>query len=550
MFQNRYEGRIKQFILDHFIDFVVIDELHKIKQRTPEQETQRRRLLTGLITDTPDDRPKPRVLGMSATPVINNLQEGRSLIELVTGLTHEEIGSQITIQNCMRLYRRFTTLGFRMLPKHQVSRDPKIYPVNATPYLGELLELGKTPHPQKIETVLVKARWSIIRRCLRKKTVVFTEYVMDIVPYLADMIAREGFTVGQFTGEEKLATEGPYKNMLHQFIEGETDVLIASIRTLGTDVDSLQSICNNIIFASLPWTSTDYEQAIGRFDREGFLFNSLDIHIPKTYAILSTGDEWSWCESRLLRIENKRDIARASVDGEVPDTEGQLSPTRATSYWMGWLRRLNDEGLQEIERREIKVPLDEFDVQEQQRRHASYGDFASLNARWNRARSSVTHTRLTENPEEWCYYHTRLLDLEKSWQVNPRLECIRHLEKNLPRGSLVGDFGCGQGQLATALRDLHTVHSLDHVAIRPHVVSCDMAHTPLDDEILDAVVFSLSLMGSNIADYYIRSLSNLKIGRPDHHLASGRAPRQKPVCGRIENIWIRHRRRRTGLQMA
>lgn len=398
-----------------------------------------------------------------------------------------------------------------MLPKHQVYRDPKIYPVNETPCLGELLELGKTPHPQKIEAVLVKARWPIIRRYLRKKTVVFTEYVTDIVPYLADMIEQEGFTVGMYTGDEKLATEARYKNMLHQFIERETDVLIASIRTLGTGVDGLQSVCNNIIFASLPWTSTDYEQAIGRFDREGFCFDSLDIHIPKTYAVLSTGAEWSWCEARLSRIENKRDIARASVDGEIPDTDGGLSATKATEHWMGWLRRLDEEGLQEIERREIKVPLDESDVQERERRYASYGEFASLNARWNRSHSSKTHTRLTETPKEWCYYHTRLLDLEKSWQVNPRLECIRHLEKNLPRGSVVGDFGCGQGQLAAALKGVHTVYSLDHVAIRPDVISCDMARTPLEDEILDVVCFSLSLIGSNISDYISEAYRTLKL---------------------------------------
>ena len=179
---------------------------------------------------------------------------------------------------------------------------------------------------------------------------------------------------------------------------------------------------------------------------------------------------------------------------------------------MGWLERLDRDGLQEIERRKIKVLLDESDGQERERRYASYGDFASLNSRWNRAHSSKTHARLTENPEEWCYYHTKLIDLEKSWQVNPRLECIRHLEKNLPRGSVVGDFGCGQGQLASELRDLHTVHSLDHVAIRPHVVSCDMAHTPLDDEILDAVVFSLSLMGSNLADYISEAYRTLRLG--------------------------------------
>ena len=33
------------------------------------------------------------------------------------------------------------------------------------------------------------------------------------------------------------------------------------------------------------------------------------------------------------------------------------------------------------------------------------------------------------------------------------------------------------------------------------IVACNIAHTPLDDSSLDAVVFSLSLMGSNIHEY-------------------------------------------------
>lgn len=512
MFQDRFEGAIKNFVQSYPLDFVVIDELHQAKQREPEKETQRRRLMTGLITDIPENRPKPRVLGMSATPIINNLQEGKSLIELVTSIRHDEIGGKASVQNCMRLYQRFTTLGFRMIPKHERSREPQIYPVDATPCLGELLELGTHPHPQQVEAVLVKARWPIIQQHLRKKTVVFTEYVKDIVPYLTEMVRQTGFSVGVFTGDEKLATATGYRDMLHQFLEGEIDVLIASIRTLGTGVDGLQYVCSNVIFATLPWTSTDYEQAIGRFDREGFVFEQLDIHIPKTYLILSSGQEWSWCESKLLRLENKRDVARAAVDGEIPDTEGQLTPSKATQYWMGWLKRLADEGLQEIERREIRVPLDESNEVEARRRRSSYGDFATLNARWNKARSSVTHERLTTNPEEWCYYHTRMLEYEKTWQVNPRSECVEHLKENLPKGAVVGDFGCGQGKLAEDLKEIHTVHSFDHIAIRPDIVNCDMAHTPLDDGTLDAAIFSLSLMGSNLADYIKEAYRTLRLG--------------------------------------
>ncbi|MEL6229167.1 MAG: DEAD/DEAH box helicase [Cyanobacteria bacterium J06627_3] len=513
MFQNRYLGLIKNFIQDYAIDFIVVDELHQVKQRDADTESQRRRLLNGLITDVPEDRPKPRVLGMSATPIINNLQEGKSLVELVSSQSQEDIGTKATVPNCMKLYQKFTTMGFRMLPQRQQSRIPRIHPIDATPYLEELFALGHRPHPQQVESILVKARWPIIKQYLRPKTVIFTEYVKDIVSYLIPQIKQTTqFSVGSYTGNDKLATEAGFDDMLDQFMRGKVDILVASIRCLGTGVDGLQFISNNVIFASLPWTNTDYEQAIGRFDREGFVFETLDIHVPKTYALLSNGEEWSWCQSKLNRLENKRDIAKAAVDGEIPDSSDQLTPSKATQYWMGWLRRLSEEGLNEIERREIKVPLDETDITETKRRYASYGDFARLNARWNNAHSSTTHERLRNNPEEWCFYHTRMDELEVNWQVNPREECINHLKINLPAGSVIADFGCGQAKLAEALKEIHTVHSFDHVAINRSIIACDMLSTPLDDDTLDAVVFSLSLMGSNLKDYILEAYRTLKAG--------------------------------------
>ena len=179
---------------------------------------------------------------------------------------------------------------------------------------------------------------------------------------------------------------------------------------------------------------------------------------------------------------------------------------------MGWLKRLSEEGLNEIERKQIRVPLDESSDAEVSHRYASYGDFATLNARWNNSHSSVTYERLSKNSEEWCYYHTRMDEFETSWQVVPRERCVQHLTENLPSGSVIGDFGCGQAKLAEALREVHTVHSFDHVAINRSVVACDMANTPLDDATLDAAVFSLSLMGANIKDYIAEAYRTLKPG--------------------------------------
>ncbi len=512
MFRDSNIGAMKAFMAEHAIDFIVIDELHQVKQRDEANESQRRKLMTALITDLPPLRLKPRVLGMTATPIINNLQEGKSLIELVSGLEHNEIDVKVNVQNCMKVYQKFTTMGFRMMPTYRDDRLAKIHPIDCTPFLDDLLALGHKPHPQAVEAVLVRSRWPKIKQCLRPKTVIFTDYVKDIVDFLRQSVLDAGFTVGLYTGSDKESTELEFKNMLDQFKFGSTEVLIASTRTLATGVDGLQHVCNNVIFATLPWTNTDYEQAIGRFDREGFQFETLEVHVPKTYAVLSDGQEWSWCESKLARIENKKGIARAAVDGEIPDTTQQLTPEKATGYWMGWLKRLSDEGLNEIERKEIKVPLDETNAQVASTRLANYGDFARLNARWNNSHSSATHKRLQENPEEWCYYHTRMQEHEKDWQLVPRQQCIEHLRSNIPKNSLVADFGCGQAQLAEALKGLHTVYSLDHVAINQTVTACDMSDSGLESDSLNAAVFSLSLMGSNVKDYLLEAYRTLMVG--------------------------------------
>ena len=97
------------------------------------------------------------------------------------------------------------------------------------------------------------------------------------------------------------------------------------------------------IFFQLPWTSTEFEQAVGRLDRDGTEFDSIDVFLPITDINLPNGEQWSWCRSKLDRINSKRDIAKAAVDGEVPDAASMISPSEASKYWVNWLERLNKE---------------------------------------------------------------------------------------------------------------------------------------------------------------------------------------------------------------
>ena len=108
-------------------------------------------------------------------------------------------------------------------------------------------------------------------------------------------------------------------------------------------MDGLQATCNRAIFFQLPWTSTEFEQAVGRLDRDGTEFDSIDVFLPITDINLPNGELWSWCRSKLDRINSKRDIAKAAVDGEVPDAASMISPSEASKYWVNWLERLNKE---------------------------------------------------------------------------------------------------------------------------------------------------------------------------------------------------------------
>ena len=96
-------------------------------------------------------------------------------------------------------------------------------------------------------------------------------------------------------------------------------------------------------------------------------------------------------------------------------------------------------------------------------------------------------------------YHTDLDQIRTDWTVDPLKEATNFLSAST--GLVVGDFGCGQAQLAKALDGRHVVHSFDHIAINEGVIACDCAErVPLDDGLLDFAVFSLSLMGRNWAD--------------------------------------------------
>jgi hypothetical protein len=490
--------RVRALVEREVIDFVIVDEIHYAKQRTVEDISRRRQMVAALTSLAGERNPDLHVLGMSATPVINNLQEGKSMVELVSGVAHDELDTRPTVPNCMRLHQRLVTLGIRWMPAYDLGYEQREIEVDCGAFIDEIRALGQSGTPLALEQVLTRARLPVIREHIQPKTLIYTHYVQGIDRLLRDALVEDGWNVGFYTGEDKSGLVG--------FLEGDVDVLIGS-SAIGTGVDGLQRVCNRLIVNVLPWTAAEFEQLKGRIYRQGQAQAAVTMVLPLTYAEVG-GQRWSWCESKMQRLRFKKSIADAAVDGVVP--EGHLrTPAQAYQDVMAWLERLDAGEVEVISRPKIVVPLPETDPADVKRRRRRYGDFSTMNHRWNQGRSDATHQRLQANPEEWAQYHTLYREARKDWAVVPYEEMIRWCEKR--SGYVIGDFGCGEAKLAEAVSDRHTVHSFDHVAVNDDVVACDMAHVPLDDETLDVAIFSLSLMGANFTDYLREAHRTLKL---------------------------------------
>ncbi|HVV81906.1 MAG TPA: helicase-related protein [Kofleriaceae bacterium] len=490
--QKDSEENLVAFLDTHVIDFVVIDEIHYAKQREAGTlMSKRKRLVQGLVLEAGKKNSDLCVLGMSGTPVINTLQEGKSLVEMITGHRHDDLETAATVQNCMRLYQRLVTLGTRWRPDYKIQLEVRKEEIDCRGELDRIRALGRGTVLQ-LEQVLTEVRLEVIQANIApgEKVLVYTHYVDGIVGPLRDALVGRGLRVGMLTGETD-------DEDLTRFLDkdGDVDVLIASSR-VGTGVNGLQYVCNKLIINALPWTNAEYEQLVGRLWRQGSRFTRVDVVIPVTFAMVN-GQRWSYCESKLHRLEYKKSIADAAVDGVVP--EGNLrTPAQAQQDIMDWLARIEAGNVNEVARPVIKIPLsgEPADVE---RRVARYGDFSRMNNRWYASTSAKTHERLAAAHEEWAHYHTMYRQLRESWPVVPFKEEIRWLSER--DGLVVGDFGCGEALIAGAVSSRHTVHSFDHVAIDSRVIACDIAHVPLEDETLDLAIFSLALMGANFTDY-------------------------------------------------
>jgi superfamily II DNA or RNA helicase len=477
---------VERLLSDHRIDLIVLDEIHSAKSRNT-IESKRRQLLNYLITEAGKKNEDLIVLGMSATPVVNSLDEAASLLEMITSRDYSDLETQATIANALGMHQQLILNGVRYRPDYKMELYEETVEIRADNVTERILNLRKGD-VLGLENILLESKLPVILDLAMPGTIVFSNFVEGIFDVVSNALQTKGLRVARFSGEDKSGLE--------EFKSGRADVLVGSA-ALGTGVDGLQYICNRLVILTLPWTSAGYEQLLGRIYRQGSRFDRIEVFIPQV-VLNHEGQEWSWDKQRLGRIKYKKTLADAAVDGFVP--EGKLVSrdkmfAEARKVLESWISAL--EGGQELkstERSNLRVPLPPDTLANTLRR---YGDFSQMNARIGASNSETTNTRFTQNSEEWYHYHSLYREARKSWPEVPYIRIAEGLAKR--PDWVVADFGCGEGLLSKTIPN--KVYNFDHIAIDETVTAGDMRKTNLDSDSVDVAVFSLSLMGVNWKDY-------------------------------------------------
>ena len=342
-FQNGdAESYIKE-ILRLEPQFMIVDEIHKMKGGNKEESKRRRAINRILHSHIFQDNDR-YVLGMTATPLKNRISEFKSVIESITGKKHKELDLESTIENACLAHTKVPLNAVRCKGKLAVPFTTHAIKINGKSIATQLSELP-TSHPYNFSEALLPLKLRGLRQILRTGTVIYTHFVDNIVHKLIKEVEKADLTVGVYTGQVE---EDIRLSALEQFKAGKIDVLIGS-SAIGTGVDGLQKVADNLIFITPPYTHAEYEQVRGRVVRQGSNASHVDIyHLQVEIEDQEEGFYWSWDSSMYDLIKYKRDLSDAVLDGVVSlkdDATAEQLTKQSKKSLEQWIERIQSKSL-------------------------------------------------------------------------------------------------------------------------------------------------------------------------------------------------------------
>ena len=482
----------------NIIDFICFDEVH----RTKNNESSTNQNLTNLRIFANKKNKDLKVLGMTATPLINNLGEVRNLLELITGTSFSEIikDNKCTINNIHNAYKYLMLYGFRYVPDYNITcKEEKIKIISDS--LTEQLVNFNNSDVNDIEGLFIHCKYNNIKQYITNRTIIYTQFIKKLIPNIKKELKNDGITFREYTGE---IDSEERDRIITDFGEHKFDVILAS-SPITTGVDGLQKYCDNIIILSLPWTNAEYTQLIGRVNRQGSNFKQVNIIIPQVFIELNDGKMWSWDEKRYNIIKTKRTLSDAVVDGRF-----------ASVFNLNRKKLLNDaiqslkNGISDFSVSRKKLEAD-YSIEVNTR---EYKESFICNIHQKASTSSSSHMNeyFRSNPDKWREYHSIREENKKEWVEDPINVIAEKLNKN--RHQVIADLGCGMNQLKTLVNSYSQWYSFDHYSDDETVIKADISDLReyLQDNSVDAAVFCMSLWGTNYMDYIKESYRYLKSG--------------------------------------
>lgn len=488
---NKNQGKpmIDKLLSLNIIDFICIDEIQFVKANGT-VESNRRECIKYFRLESEKQNPNIYVYGMTATPVINSIGEAKSLIELITAKEHPEIGEVTSINNCYQTNKWLSIIGFRFIPNYGINVNEKTIEINGDE-LAEDIVNAKTFID--IESILIDKKLTneqVIKE-LTPGTIIYCQYKKEIISKVIKKLNELNISYVKYTGEEDNNTREYNKKKI---IKKEADILLAT-SPVSTGVNGLQEVSNKIIVISYPWTGAEWEQLVGRINRQGSNFDSVTIIHPHVY-INTNSREWNYDKRRWNIIKNKKTLSDVVVDGKLDS----IYKLNRLGFIKDIINSLKENKLDDYhpERNDIKVNYN-FTEQEYKNSESIIKD---VHRKANTSTSEYMHDWFTNNPNDWKEYHKQREVSKSKWLEDPVDVIAKELNERNDT-NVIADLGCGLAKLSKIVKSPNKVISVDHYSEDPDVIKADIADLSeyINDNEVDITIFCLSLWGTNYLDY-------------------------------------------------
>ena len=133
---------IDSLIQNFKVDMIILDEIHSTKSNS-NVESKKKKLINYFLLEAEKKNKNLHVSGMSATPVVNDLSEAVSLIEMIKGKEYPELDTEPKISNALSIHEQLVINGIRYMPNYKMHLSEKNIEITDQSIIQDLMQIGR-----------------------------------------------------------------------------------------------------------------------------------------------------------------------------------------------------------------------------------------------------------------------------------------------------------------------------------------------------------------------------------------------------------------------